>query len=135
MHHHRHPMDGCFEMIHGGIQSAALAPSARLALEVGDVPVDASSAIAAQRMDGWIGDAKVGAQRIQAGMPTCVDLFLSPVWALDLWPGKDFPPGMSGQPMNTGRTLSLLALGVAGGVAGGDGCAFPSTNARGVSRA
>ena len=128
-------MDGCFEVIHRSVQWAALAPVARLALEVGDVPVDPPAAIADQRMDGWIGDAKVGAQRIQAGMPTCVDLFLSPVWALDLWPGKDFPPGMSGQPMNTGRTLSLLALGVAVGVVAGDGCASPATNARCVSRA
>jgi len=84
MHHHRHAMDGCFEMIHRRVQSAALAPTTRLALEVGDVPVDASSAIADQRMDGWIGDAKVDAQRIQAGMPTGIDLFLSPAWALDM---------------------------------------------------
>jgi hypothetical protein len=84
MHHHRHAMDGCFEMIHGGIQSAGFAPSACLALEIGDVPVDASSAIADQGMDGWVGDAKVDAQRIQAGMPTGIDLFLSPAWALDL---------------------------------------------------
>jgi hypothetical protein len=77
-------MDGCFEVIHRSVQWAALAPVARLALEVGDVPVDPPAAIADQRMDGWIGDAKVGAQRIQAGMPTCVDLFLLPTWALDL---------------------------------------------------
>ena len=71
-------------MIHRCIQSTTFTPATRLALEVGDVPVDASSAIADQRMDGWVGDAKVDAQRIQAGMPTGIDLFLSPAWAFDL---------------------------------------------------
>jgi hypothetical protein len=84
MHHHDHLMEGCFEMIHRSVQSAGFAPTTRLTLEVGDVLVDASSAIADQCVDSWGGDAKIGAQRIQAGMPTCINLFLSSTWALDL---------------------------------------------------
>ena len=84
MHHHCHPVNGCFEMIHRCVQPTGFTPTARLALEVGDVLIDASFAIADQGMDGWIGNAKVGAQRIQAGMPACIDLFLTPAWALDL---------------------------------------------------
>jgi hypothetical protein len=61
-----------------------LRPPTRLALEVKDILVDASSAIADQGMDGRVGDAKVGAQRIRAGIPTGIDLFLSPAWAFDL---------------------------------------------------
>jgi hypothetical protein len=71
-------------MIHRCVQPTGFTPTARLALEVGDVPVDASSAIADQRMDCRVGDAKIGAQWIQAGIPTGIDLFLSPAWALDL---------------------------------------------------
>ena len=85
--HHGDLLRGRFQAIQGGVASSAQRGAARLTAKGLDLLGTAMLAIADQRVDLGIGDAKVPALRVGTGVALRVDAFGSPSATFHFTPG------------------------------------------------